>query len=224
MRCISSLRIAASSRVKLAPPYSFGHLGTVRPRATQRSSQSFCASDRHKATAAPANIVLARRLPHLGRAVGFEPGAKFNAVHRHRASSLSAGSDLRAGIVHGRLDFVDRRANAPFWPSPISALIEVSAYGSDGARPPLGWADGLRVARRSPTRSEHVNRNVCSRGDLCRRALRSTEAVTAAVCTVCFTSIRDVVKRLKCANTGHSPNVPNRPILLKKSLAAMARC
>jgi hypothetical protein len=71
----------------------------------------------HKATAAPANIVLAWRLPHLGRAVGFEPREKFSAVHRHRASSLSAGSDLRAGSVHGRPDFVDRRANAPSWPS-----------------------------------------------------------------------------------------------------------
>ena len=91
----------------------------------------------HKATAAPANIVLARRLPHLGRAVGFEPGAKFSVVHHHRAFSLSAGSDLRASSVHGRLDFVDRRANAPLWRAPISARIEVSADVSDGARPRL---------------------------------------------------------------------------------------
>ena len=95
------------------------------------------------------------------RAVGFEEGAKFSAVHRHRAPSLSAGSDLRAGGVHGPLDFVDGRANAALWPSAISARIEVSAHDLDGA-PRLGRADDLRAAGWSPTRSEHTNRNVCS--------------------------------------------------------------
>ena len=66
---------------------------------------------------------------------------------------MSAGSDVRAGSVHGRLDFVDRCANAPLWPSPISARIEVSVHDLDGARRRLGWADARRAAGRSPARS-----------------------------------------------------------------------
>ena len=148
MRCISSLRIAPSSRAKLAPPYSSGHVGTVRPRATQRSSQSFCASDRNIKRRPPQQISSS---PGGSRISGGQlASSQARSSVRSTvigASSLSAGSDLRAGSVHGPLDFVDGRASAPLWPSPISARIEVSGYDLDGAarawlgrRPPRRWA------------------------------------------------------------------------------------
>jgi hypothetical protein len=113
----------------------------------------------------------------------------------------------------------------------ISARIEVSAHDLDGAPPRLGRADDLRSAERSPTRSEHTNRNVCSgadfgpsRGDPCRRAFRPIEASRPANRDVSLTSIpagRSATSHVECLAAETSGLT--RPLILERGSIVFRR-